>query len=81
MQTASLKLIEIKRDLPLLSEKKLDEVKDFVEFILSKSHVRKRKVVKLKGIWANKGFEKIDIESELKSIRKESSDSILRKKI
>ncbi|ODS39321.1 MAG: hypothetical protein A7316_05860 [Candidatus Altiarchaeales archaeon WOR_SM1_86-2] len=81
MQTASLKLIEIKRDLPLLSEKKLDEVKDFVDFILLKSHVRKRKIIKLRGIWQNKGFEKIDIKSELKNIREESSDSILRKKI
>ncbi|ODS37339.1 hypothetical protein BEH94_07125 [Candidatus Altiarchaeales archaeon WOR_SM1_SCG] len=81
MQTASLKLVEIQRDLPLLPEKKLGEVKDFVGFILSKSHVPKRRVVKLKGIWQNKGFEKIDLESELKSIRKETSDSILRRKI
>ena len=81
MQTASLKLVEIQTNLPLLSEQKLDEVKDFVGFILSKSHVPKRKVVKLKGIWQNKGFEKIDLESEVKSIRKETSDSILRRKI
>jgi hypothetical protein len=81
MQTAPLKLIEIQRDLPLLSERKLEEVKDFVGFILAKSGVPKRRVVKLKGIWQNKGFEKIDIESELKSIRKETSDSILRREI
>ena len=81
MQTASLKVIEIQRDLLLLSEKRLEEVMDFVGFILSKSHVPKRRVVKLKGIWANKGFEKIDMDSELKSIRAETYDSILKKKI
>ncbi len=35
MQTAPLKLIEIQRDLPLLSERKLGEVKDFVGFMLN----------------------------------------------
>jgi len=58
----------------LLPEEKLDEVKNFVEFILSKSGVPKRRIVNLKGIWANKGFKKIDIESELKSIRKEDKE-------
>ncbi len=50
MQTASLKVIEIQKDLLLLPEEKLDEVKNFVEFILSKSGVPKRRIVNLKGI-------------------------------
>ncbi len=68
------KVIEIQKDLLLLPEEKLDEVKNFVEFILSESRVPKRKVVKLRNICANNGFEKIDIESELKSIRKEDKE-------
>ncbi len=74
MQNTQSKVIEIQKDLFLLPEEKLDEVKNFVEFILSKSWVPKRKVVKLRKICANKGFEKIDIESELKSIRKEDKE-------
>ena len=81
MQTTSLKLTEIQRGIFLLPEEKLDEIKDFIEFILSKSQVKERRVVQLKGIWANKGFEKINIEPELKNIRKEISDSILGREV
>ena len=81
MQTTSLKLTEIQRGIFLLPEEKLDEIKDFIEFILSKSQVEERRVVQLKGIWANKGFEKINIEPELKNIRKEISDSILGREV
>ncbi|MFQ5639039.1 MAG: hypothetical protein ACE5IR_13730 [bacterium] len=36
--------------------------------------------INLKGIWKNKGFEKIaDLDSELKSIQGELSESILKK--
>ncbi|CEG13278.1 hypothetical protein MSIBF_A3580002 [groundwater metagenome] len=45
MQNMQSKVIEIQKDLLLLPEEKLDEVKNFVEFILSESRVPKRKVV------------------------------------
>jgi len=35
--------------------------------------------IQLKGIWAGKGFEKIDIQKEIKSLRKDLSKSILKK--
>lgn len=82
MQTTGLKLTEIQKDLYLLPEPKLDEVKDFIEFILFKSLAQEKCVVQLKGIWANKGFEKIDnLEAELKELRREMVDSMLKKEL
>lgn len=60
---------EIYKELSMLREDKLSEVKDFIEFILSRQKTSK-KVVRLKGIWAGKGFEEIDnLEKELKSVQ------------
>ena len=33
----------------------------------------------MKGIWAGKGFEKVDVQKEIKSLRKDISKSILKK--
>jgi hypothetical protein len=35
--------------------------------------------IHLKGIWKGKGFERIDIQKEIKSLRKDLSKSILEK--
>jgi hypothetical protein len=35
--------------------------------------------IHLKGIWTGKGFERIDIQKEIKSLRKDLSKSILKK--
>jgi len=80
MQTTILKT-EIYKELSLLRDDKLSEVKDFIEFILSRQETFK-KVVRLKGVWAGKGFEKIDdIEKELKTVREKTMQSILKKDI
>lgn len=81
MQTAILKT-EIYKEVSLLRDDKLSEVKDFIEFILSRQEPAKKKVIQLKGIWAGRGFEKVsDLEKELKSIRKKTMQSILKKDI
>ncbi len=42
----------------------------------------KQKSISLKGIWKNKGFEKIkDLEKELKVVRKKLNDAILKKEL
>ena len=47
-----------------------------------KLEVAPLKAISLKGIWKNKGFENIsDIESELKLVQSELSNSILKKEI
>jgi hypothetical protein len=38
-----------------------------------------RKNIQMKGIWAGKGFEKLDVQKEIKSLRKDISKSILKK--
>ena len=81
MSTTGLKVAEIKKDIALLPEDKLDEVKDFISFVLSRNKEKKKKIVQMKGIWKDKGFEKLNINKELKVARKEMSESILKKEI
>ena len=81
MSTTGLKVAEIKKDIALLPEDKLDEVKDFISFVLSRNREKKKKIVQMKGIWKGKGFEKLNINKELKVARKEMAESILKKEI
>ena len=81
MSTTGLKVAEIKKDIALLPEDKLDEVKDFISFVLSRNKEKKKKIVQMKGIWKGKGFEKLNLDKELKVARKEMSESILKKEI
>ena len=73
MPTAGLKLSKIKKNLSLLPEDKLDEVKDFISFVLSSNKENKKNIVQMKGIWNGKGFEKLNMDNELKAARKEMS--------
>ena len=51
-----------------------------VENVLVVPHMREgRKNIHMRGIWAGKGFEKIDVKKEIKSLRKDISKSILKK--
>ena len=51
-----------------------------VENIPVVPHMREgRKNIHMRGIWAGKGFEKIDVKKEIKSLRKDISKSILKK--
>jgi hypothetical protein len=81
MATTGLKVAEIKKNLALLPEDKLDEVKDFISLVLSRNKEKKKIIVKMKGIWKCKGFEKLNIDNELKVARKEMAESILKKEI
>ena len=50
--------------------------------IAIESNIPQQKNVSLKGIWRDKGFEKIvDYEKEVRQLRKELSDSILKRDI
>lgn len=79
MQNTGVKLAEIKRKLSLLPGSKLDEVNNFVSFLLSRHKGNGKRNIQMKGIWAGKGFEKVDVQKEVKSLRKDISKSILRK--
>ncbi|MBM3237028.1 hypothetical protein FJZ31_12120 [Candidatus Poribacteria bacterium] len=72
--------MELIQQISQLPEQKLGEVETFLKRILSQLKVEPPKPISLKGIWKNKGLEKIsDLESEIKLIRSERSDSILKK--
>jgi hypothetical protein len=65
----------------MVPDDKLDEIKDFVEFVLSKSQKKENRKT-LKGIWKDRGFEKIsNIDIEIHTLRKNISNYILDKEI
>lgn len=80
MQTAAIKKMELINKIAKLPEQKISEVDSFIQKLLAQLDFKKPEPISLKGIWKNKGFEKIaDLEGELKNIRRELNDSILTK--
>jgi hypothetical protein len=59
----------------------VNEVKDFVEFLSRKGSPDEpeNKIAKLRGIWKGLGLEKLDLETEIRSMRKEFDEGILRR--
>jgi len=70
MISKALHITQIQHHLSLLPIDKLQEARDYIEFLCNKAAVPKPDVVKLEGIWKGKGFEKLNLETELKSVRK-----------
>lgn len=82
MQTDAFKITDIYKELSRLPNDKLNEVRDFIEFVLSRQQCRKKKIAQLRGIWAGKGFERIgNLEKELKAIQKDFTKSIFKRNI
>ncbi|MFA6653958.1 MAG: hypothetical protein WC212_09035 [Candidatus Delongbacteria bacterium] len=80
MTTKELYKIEIMKELGLLPEDSLKNVKLYIEFILNKSSKKPLKSVNLKGIWNGSGFEKVgNLDKEIEKMRKDISESILNK--
>jgi len=73
---------KIKKNLSRITESKLKEIDDFIDFLLNKEEIEEAKPANLEGIWKNSGFENIpDLEQSLSDARKELSDSILKRKV
>ena len=80
MPSKALHIAQIHKTMNLLPEDKLQEVKDFIEFLCVKVNPCKKNIAKLEGIWQGKGFENLsDPEGELKEIRMKTAESILGK--
>jgi len=80
MNTAAIKKTEIVRELSLIPDNKLDSIRLYINAVLTESKPLAKNNRSLKGIWSNKGFEKIaDLEDELKEARKQLSEAILAK--
>ncbi len=65
MQTAAVKKMELINQIARLPEQKIVEVEYFIQQLLAQLEVKKSEPISLKGIWKNKGFEKIvDLDKE-----------------
>jgi hypothetical protein len=72
--------MELLNSLTKLPDQKLNEVEKFVKRILAQLKVEGLTPVSLKGVWRDKGFEKIsDLETELEKIRADLGNTILQK--
>lgn len=70
------------RELSLIPDNKLDSIRMYINAVLTESKPLTQSNRSLKGIWSNKGFEKIvDLEGELKEARKQLSEAILAKQL
>lgn len=80
MPQSILSVDKIKQKLSKIPDDKLMEIGDFIDSILVKSQKSSPSIVKLEGIWEGLGFEKIqNLEPDIKKIRKEDSNSIMKK--
>ena len=82
MNTTAIKKLEIVKELSQVPNSSLDKIKIFIESILEASNSTLKNNRSLKGIWKDKGFEKIDnLDDEIKKARKQIADSILKKEL
>lgn len=66
---------KIKQNLNKIPPTKMEEVSDFIEFLLKKHARRGRNIIKFEGIWQGLGFEKLaNLESQIRELRKETND-------
>jgi len=78
MNAIAIRKMKLIQNISRLPEPKIAEVDSFIQKILSQLEVKKPEPINLKGIWKNKGFEKIaDLEAEIKIARKELNEAIL----
>lgn len=76
MNSTALKQLEISQQLSLLSDQQLEQIDQYLKTLFTTTTENNQS---LKGIWQNKGFEKLDEITELKQIRQELNQSILQK--
>lgn len=82
MFNPAIKILEMKRDLEEIPQARLAEVDRYLKSFRLKKKSKAKQLQTLKGIWANKGFEKIiNTENEIILSRKELGQQILSKKL
>lgn len=78
MNTTAMKKIEIVNALSRVPGSSLEKIKAYIDTFVTESGRTESCRCSLKGIWKDKGFEKIvDLETELKDIRQQLGNSIL----
>ena len=82
MQSSAIRKMELSNNITRLPDQKLDEVERFVKGMLAQIPLKQSHPISLKGIWKNRGFEKIaDLELEIKRIRSELGRAIMEKEL
>ena len=81
MNDTAVAISRIKRMLDRVKPEKIQQIEDFVQFIAEKDAEIPggKKVKKMEGIWEGLGFENIDEEKEIREIRRESEESLLKR--
>lgn len=81
MNTTAIKKIEIVNALSRVPVSSLDKIKAYIDSFVTEPDKPKQRNSSLKGIWKNKGFEKItDLDAELKKARQQLGNTILARK-
>ena len=75
----AIRINRIQKTLTVLSDDQLSEVEKLLKNISPQSGTKR--TMKLKGIWKGKGFETINVEKEIRGIRKEVIQAIERRDI
>ena len=75
----AIRINRIQKTITVLSDDQLSEVEKLLKNIAPPSGAKR--TMKLKGIWKGKGFETINVEKEIRGIRKEVLQAIERRDI
>ena len=82
MNLSAIKKTEIIRELSFIPDESLDRIMTYIESVINELNLPAKNSRSLKGIWKDKGFEKIaDLETEIKEARKILGNSILGKEL
>ena len=80
--SVAIRRAEVNKELTSIPDSDLDEIQAYVRTVLAKANLPPWSRQSLAGIWRGKGFEKIvDLEAELRQVRRELDDAIDRRSI
>ena len=79
MNNEGISITKVKQKLYKIPPDKLQEIDDFIDFLLTKTRSRlSKRIEKLEGIWDGLGFERIlDLDKSIREIRGNSEKSLL----
>ena len=79
MNNIALKKFEIINNLTMLPDNKLDELKEYIDFLLHKYNVPAKKPLNLWGAWSHLDLNIDDLENDIKILKKKVELDILQK--
>ena len=78
MNLSAIHRIKIMKLLSFIPDNKLNQLEMYINSILPESLKKDQTNISLKGIWKNKGFDKIDnLDTQINKIRKQFGSNII----